>query len=58
MGWFDWLRPDPRASIEKSIRTKSTRAMELQRAGKLRQAAVLHVEIEALEAQLSGLDRS
>lgn len=52
------FKRDPRKRLEREIRDKTRRAMQLQRNGKLLEFAELTAELEALERQLASLDPS
>lgn len=54
---FGLFRRDPRKRLEREIRSKAERAMQMQRSGKLQDYAVLTAEVAHLEDQLAELER-
>ena len=52
---FGFLKPNPEKKIVKTIASKRQKAVALQRGGKLRQAADIFKEIDALEDELIEL---
>ena len=52
---FGFLKPNPEKKLLKSIAAKREKAVALQRGGKLRQAADIFKEVDALEDELIEL---
>ena len=52
---FGFLKPNPEKKLLKSIAAKREKAVALQRGGKLRQAADIFKEVDALEDELLEL---
>ena len=50
---FGLFKSNPQKKLQRQIKSKLEAAMELQRAGKLRESADLMKEVEALEQQLA-----
>lgn len=58
MGWLNIFRSDPRAKLQREIKQKMQRGVELQRSGKMREFARCSAEVAELEERLSALDKS
>lgn len=56
MGLLTLFKSDPRRRIEREIRSKAARAVQMQRNGKLLEFAELTAQVEALERELTALD--
>ena len=54
---FGLFKSDPRKKLQQKIKSRLAAAMELQRAGKLRESADIMKEVEKMEQELIDIDK-